>query len=300
MAYANIMNSSFLLTAANQACPNATVVGSTVGSIVSNGSGIQTSALASNRRYAYTQRGWNGAIGWSGARPRMIKAISSNNSSTFPPFNNTTSTIFPIIEDLLINITAFTASNACASIESALHGFNATVTGTKMFWSVYWQSGSKNASASNSLFGWGDPTVIATQGMTLASNGWIASNGGGGRAIQGWRIDSSTSVYFTDSTVDQSVTTSGFSVPYDDVIVSVGWDTTTPTAPVMWIWQHNASTGALIASQSKTTSNNTLTTSTNVVPYAVWYQPTPPTTPFARIMTVGYPTISGFSYFYNQ
>jgi len=237
---------------------------------------------------------WNGAAAWAGRTPYLIRTSTSNNVSLFPEPSTANLCRPTMITDQVFcpyNYRIIGGGDSYYVTEMGIPGFNATVTGQKIFYSLYYISGwsSNTANTEQAYYGMCDPEVLRTQSPTN-----LSAPGGCAFFIGGVPVNGTTLNY------RDSVGNSNYSwawanaMNFNAKIISIGYDTSTATIS---FWQHDAATGALLGSATKTASPN-FQSLTNIVPM---FNPCPGV-PNAglrmQVMTAGYPTISGYTNFY--
>jgi hypothetical protein len=248
---------------------------------------------------------WNGAAAWACRSPLIGRAPSSNNQSNFPDTSDTNKYFNKYITDeefCPLTIRNTSGGDDFAGVELGITGFDATVTGQKYFYSVYFRTGWNTdtpASGGMPIFGFMNPTTVA--GQNLSGSNYLNPNSGPklGWFLFGINVNSTTLNYRDNGGSHNIAWNWAGSMNFNGKIISVGYDTTTPE---ITFWQHDAATGALLGSATRAPSAS-IQSQTNLVPWLC---------PFAnniaaisndtrmQVMSVGYPTISGWTYFYAR
>ncbi len=246
---------------------------------------------------------WNGSPSWATRSPMIARAPSSNNQSTWPDSADANSYTLKYVTDAPFtprSLKPTSESLDLAGVEMGIPGFNATVTGQKYFFSLYFISGWNTdtpGSGGIPLYGWMNPTTMASTSLSGAN--YVTVAGKAGWCYGGFPINSTTLSYRDDAANQNYTWNWGGSMNYNAKIISIGYDT---TAATITFWQHDAVTGALLGSASKTPSSS-IQSQTNMVP---WFAPfvsnagAVTNASLMQVMSTGYPTISGYTYFYAR
>lgn len=305
------MNSSFLLSSANTALPNATVT--TALPAIPSGTGpfsLQTSINTGSN-----------VASWNCRRPYFTRGITGPSSSTISsyPCPGTSGVASPtMITDQIFSSSPYSVVSSNAILTSGVVEYNdpgfsaaALTAGTGYYWSRYLISGSATTFQGNNMLntmGWCSVKDLA--GATLSS-GWWNPNVPYMDMWHGAASNSTQMVHECNaSNTNVDVTGSNVPVTLNGIIMSVGFSLNSSSVFKSTVWFHTASTNVQICTASITTTVTGMTASTNIVPTFVWGnfvgQNAAITNATAQVMTAGYPTsatdssLSGFTYFYAR
>jgi hypothetical protein len=239
---------------------------------------------------------WNGAAAWACTSPYITRAIFSANNSNWPTPSSATNGNLTFLDDQPRSLYALRpagASDLLAGMETGMYGFNPTTTGQKIYFSVYYISGWDTAGGNVGFIGMCNPATIVTQNITApyqpSAGSWTGYFTG--------RVQAPNFKY-SDNSTDTNTNFSGWNSNINGTILSCGYDTTTDEVT---FWQHNASTGALMATTLPITTSGSVQSQTNLVPMIgpAANGPVSADTKL-QVLSAGYPALSGWTYFYAR
>jgi hypothetical protein len=308
MAATNFIDSTFLTLTSNTVLPNAADIGyGTSGYVLTSAGGTTNPSWAATSgglpttptSGTFTLGSFNGTVGWKSRTPSISRSVFQGGSSSFPAWGGSTNTVSYVAD---ATVTVYSGDGNSVASENQTPGINGGGT-LKYYYSIYMTGTGTQWTTQNSTngfqFGWINSSFWTAnypsgfQSYTVFNgpdNGILFRPSNTGMAMS----DSSS----TGSATNISTVSGTYTQNFQGLILSVGYDSTVSTNNST-VWLHS-STGSLIWEGQKTTAGTDMGSAANgIKPFFLFMPPIGIQVGEMQMMTVGYPAISGWTYFYS-